>query len=52
MVPFCRSLKLENYRSFESATLNLEGLTAIVGANSAGKSNLIDAFRFLASESF
>jgi predicted ATPase len=45
--PSCRSIKLENYRSFETATLRPDRLTAIVGANSAGKSNLIDAFRFV-----
>ena len=43
----CQSIKLENYRSFETATLRPDRLTAIVGANSAGKSNLIDAFRFV-----
>jgi len=43
----CRSIRLENYRSFESAVLRPDRLTAIVGANSAGKSNLIDAFRFV-----
>lgn len=47
MVASCRSLRLENYRSFESATLRMGHLTAVVGANSAGKSNLIDAFRFI-----
>lgn len=47
MRPSCRSIKLENYRSFETATLRPDRLTAIVGANSAGKSNLIDAFRFV-----
>lgn len=43
----CRSIRLENYRSFELATLHTGRLTAIVGVNSAGKSNLIDAFRFI-----
>ncbi len=42
-----RSVRLENFKSFRDATLELEPFTLIVGANASGKSNLRDAFRFL-----
>ena len=41
------SLVLENWKSFESATLYIDPLTILIGANAAGKSNILDAFRFL-----
>lgn len=41
-------LELENYKSFAHADAELAPLTAVVGPNSAGKSNFIDAFRFVA----
>lgn len=40
--------ELDNYRSFAHAEVELAPLTAIVGPNSAGKSNFVDAFRFVA----
>lgn len=40
-------LQLTNFKSFEQATLNLGGLTLLVGTNAAGKSNVRDALRFL-----
>lgn len=41
------SLRLERFKSFESARLELGPLNVIVGTNASGKSNLRDAFRFL-----
>src|SRR5438067_2680575 len=42
-----RELKLENFKSFQDATLRLGPLTVLIGANASGKSNIRDAFRFL-----
>ena len=36
-----KSMRVENFRSVRSATLKLDGLTALVGANGAGKSMLL-----------
>ena len=41
-------LRVRNFKSIESASVNLAGLTAIVGANSAGKSSLIQALLVMA----
>lgn len=41
------SMRLERFKNFRSATLNLGPLTVIVGTNASGKSNLRDAFRFV-----
>src|SRR5579862_8233244 len=41
------SLHLTNFKNFKDATLKLDRLTLLVGANASGKSNLRDAFRFL-----
>ena len=41
------SLELENWKSFESATLYIDPLTILIGTNAAGKSNILDAFLFL-----
>ncbi|MEZ5246808.1 MAG: DNA replication/repair protein RecF [Acidimicrobiales bacterium] len=44
-----RTLELQNFRSYESATLTLsEGLTAIVGENGQGKTNLLEAISWIA----
>jgi predicted ATPase len=40
-------LRLENWRNFRQADLCLGERVFIVGPNAAGKSNLLDAFRFL-----
>ncbi|MDP8237652.1 MAG: AAA family ATPase [Candidatus Hatepunaea meridiana] len=42
-----QSIHLENFKSFKDATLELGPFSVLVGANAAGKSNLIDAFKFL-----
>ncbi|MEW6219819.1 MAG: AAA family ATPase [Thermodesulfobacteriota bacterium] len=41
------SLRLQQFKNFQDATLALGPLTVIVGTNASGKSNLRDAFRFL-----
>jgi predicted ATPase len=40
-------LILKNWRNFRSANINLEDRAFIIGVNASGKSNLLDAFRFL-----
>ena len=40
-------LKLTNWRNFQTADLSLEKRAFIVGPNASGKSNLLDAIRFL-----
>ena len=42
------SFSLANFKSYASATLPLAPLTVLVGANAAGKSNLIEAMQLLA----
>ena len=41
------SFTVENFKSYRQATLPLEPLTILVGANGSGKSNLIEALRLL-----
>lgn len=41
------SVRLENFKNFRDATLELGPLTVIVGTNASGKSNIRDAFRFI-----
>lgn len=40
-------LSLENWRNFVSADVELQRRAFLVGPNASGKSNLLDAFRFL-----
>lgn len=40
-------LKLENWRNFRSVDIELRRRVFLVGPNAAGKSNLLDVFRFL-----
>ena len=40
-------LQLKNYKSFSTVDINFDSFTVIVGANAAGKSNLISSFRFI-----
>jgi predicted ATPase len=44
---FIRSIQLENYKSIKSADIELTNLNVLIGANGAGKSNLISLFMFL-----
>ena len=41
------SFTVENFKSYRQATLTLEPLTILIGANGSGKSNLIEALRLL-----
>lgn len=43
-----KSFLFENFKSFEKAELNLEAVTSLIGANSAGKSNAIEGIQILA----
>ncbi len=40
-------IKLQNWKNFRSVDAKLKDRTFIVGPNASGKSNLLDAFRFL-----
>ncbi|MCL2722989.1 MAG: AAA family ATPase [Polyangiaceae bacterium] len=40
-------LKLENWRNFRTVDVELANRVFVVGPNASGKSNLLDAFRFL-----
>ena len=40
-------LKLKNWRNFREVDVPLEPRTYLIGANASGKSNFLDAFRFL-----
>ena len=47
-VPLLRSLHLRRFRSLPSATVEFDNPTFLVGENGTGKSNVADAFTFLA----
>lgn len=40
-------IEIKNFKSYQSATLKLAPLTLLIGANASGKSNAIEAIRFL-----
>jgi len=40
-------IEIDGFKSFVDFSLDLAPLTAVIGTNAGGKSNLIDAFRFL-----
>ena len=40
-------ISIKNFKSYESAVLKLAPLTLLIGANASGKSNAIEAIRFL-----
>ena len=44
---FITKLKLKNWRNFRNADVNLRERVYVVGPNASGKSNLLDALRFL-----
>ena len=43
-------LKIRNFKSLESVDLKLGHFNLLVGANASGKSNFLDALRFLMEE--
>jgi len=46
-MPKLKSIALSGYRSFEDAALELRSLNVLIGANGAGKSNLVSFFKML-----
>ena len=42
-----KQIYLENWKSFDAATLHIDPLTVLIGANASGKSNMLDALVFL-----
>ncbi|WP_322762145.1 AAA family ATPase [Frankia sp. Cr2] len=47
-VPFVRRARIRNYRSIADCEVTFEPLTVLLGLNAAGKSNILDALRFVA----
>jgi len=45
--PFLQRVKIRNYKSIGSCNVTLQGLTVLLGRNGAGKSNFLDALRFV-----
>jgi len=45
--PFLRQVRIRNYKSIETCEVALHPLTVLVGRNGAGKSNFLDALRFV-----
>ncbi|MCA9274969.1 MAG: AAA family ATPase [Phycisphaerales bacterium] len=46
-IPFIKSVYIKNYKSIGHCALELEPFTVLVGRNGAGKSNFLDALRFI-----
>ncbi len=42
-----KSVRIQNFKSYKDATLALSPFTVLIGANASGKSNAIEALRFL-----
>ena len=42
-----RKLRLKNWKNFETVEVDIQHRMFLVGPNASGKSNLLDAFRFL-----
>lgn len=42
-----KEIKIGNFKSYDNQTLPLAQLTLLIGANASGKTNVIEAFRFL-----
>lgn len=45
--PFIRRITIRNYKSIAACQIDLQPLTFLVGQNGAGKSNFLDALRFV-----
>ncbi|MEV8631085.1 AAA family ATPase [Streptosporangium sp. NPDC051023] len=46
-LPFLRRMRLKNYKSIESCDVTFTPLLVLLGPNAAGKSNFLDALRFV-----
>lgn len=46
--PFLKRVRIQNYKSIEKTDVALGALTVLVGRNSSGKSNFLDALHFVA----
>ena len=44
---YIKELSIQNFKSIENAQIDFSPLSIVVGANAAGKSNLINVFRFI-----
>ena len=44
---YISNIKLKNWRNFREVDVDLQTRVFIIGSNASGKSNLLDAFRFL-----
>ena len=42
-----QKIHIQNFKSYKNQDLHLAPLTLMIGANASGKSNAIEAFRFL-----
>ncbi|RAY13346.1 chromosome segregation protein SMC [Actinomadura craniellae] len=47
-VPFVKRIRIKNYRSIAECDVSLGPLTVLLGFNASGKSNFLDALRFVA----
>jgi predicted ATPase len=47
MAPFVRRVRIRNYKSISRCDVALGSLTVLIGRNGAGKSNFLDALRFV-----
>ena len=45
--PFIRRVTVRNYKSIAACQTDLQALMFLVGPNASGKSNFLDAFRFV-----
>jgi predicted ATPase len=45
--PMLKSIRFVNWKSFRDATLHIDPLTVLIGANASGKSNAIEGLQFL-----
>jgi predicted ATPase len=46
-VPFVERVRIENYKSIAECDVTLGPLTVLLGLNASGKSNFLDALRFV-----
>lgn len=48
VIEMLTQIRIENFKSYKESSLHLAPLTVLIGANASGKSNVIEALRFLA----